>query len=376
MKNTLVLFLAGVLLVLLVSASCSLGKRGKSEMERMQTSLKDHGIDRFVFTNEQENTMLVVPAFGGRIIAASIGRENLFWTHPDVLKGQGGQRSWISPEGGPKGFLFKPDWSGSRNYSMMDPGNYSVVLHEENSRLVLENTFQVTSNDGLEEYDLTLKRDIRSLADPLQKKSEEGNLSYQYLGIDFMHQLRNNSSRPIEKLLALWCLIQVPPKGTMIVPVKTVEDGAWRGNYFEPTPAEYAAVNIDSYSFFLHGSQRYKIGFPPRSIEGVICYLRKGAGSGSSLIIMTFPFKSDAFYPDRPKEEKDSNGDAIQIYSHLEEGDRAFGELECHSWALDLPPGTKEAFPIRIMMYKASLDVLKKIGRELVCEGFGSARLF
>jgi hypothetical protein len=345
-------------------------------VKKIRSSLGEHGIESFVFTSDQDNQLVIIPEFGGRILSAYVGGKNLFWTHPDILKGQGGQRSWISPEGGPKGFLFKPDWSGNRDFSMMDPGNYSVVVGEENKHLILENTFQATSNDQKEEYDLTLIRDIKLLADPFQDHDEGKSYPYGYLGIDFVHKLRNNSSTTLDKLLALWCLVQVPPEGTMVVPVKTVEDNAWRGNYFEPTPQEYVAANSDSFSFFIHGSQRYKVGLRPQSIEGIICYLRKNQDKDHSLIIMTFPFRPDAVYPDKPKFDQETNGDAIQIYSHLEEGDLAFGELECHSWALELEPGGEEAFPIQIMMYKAPLEVLKKIGKMLVCQGFDTARLF
>jgi len=79
------------------------------DMSFIISVLKSHNIDYFVFSNSQGNKFLVVPQFGARILAVSVGGENLFWTHPDVLKGQGGQRSWISPEGGAKGFIFRPD---------------------------------------------------------------------------------------------------------------------------------------------------------------------------------------------------------------------------------------------------------------------------
>ncbi len=91
---------------------------------------------------------------------------------------------------------------------------------------------------------------------------------------------------------------------------------------------------------------------------------------------MMFPVMPEARYVDRPKVEQDTNGDAIQIYSHLETGALAFGEIECHSWGLELQPGGEKAFPIKIHMYKSSLDVLKKIGQELICARFDKAYLF
>ena len=78
------------------------------------------------------------------------------------------------------------------------------------------------------------------------------------------------------------------------------------------------------------------------------------------MVFMMFPVKPEGRYVDRPKQEQETNGDAIQLYSHLEEGPYAFGELECQSWGLDLQPGAEQAFPIKIYIYKDSLEVFTK----------------
>jgi len=75
-------------------------------------------------------------------------------------------------------------------------------------------------------------------------------------------------------------------------------------------------------------------------------------------------------------DEQETNGDAVQLYSHLKPGNLAFGELECQSWGLDLPAGGEAAFPVKIDMYKAPLEVLKKIGARVVCAGFAQAHIF
>jgi len=348
----------------------------KQEMEIITKTLNSHRIDYFLFTNNEGSKFLVVPKFGARILAVSVDGENLFWTHPDILKGQGGQRTWVSPEGGAKGFIFRPDWKGTRDFSRLDPGNYRATIYKENEHLVLSNTFTTSSNDGQENYDLTLTREFRFSEDPLKSIPAVNDLDYQYLGIDFVHKLRNNSKNVLDRILGLWCLIQVPPKGTMIVPVHGVKKEAWRGNYFEPIPGEYVRANPDSYSFFIHGSRRYKVGLRPEFAQGVIGYFSKTEAGHYSLVFMEFPVMPEAPYVDRPKMEQEINGDAIQIYSHLEKGPLAFGELECHSWGLELEPGKEAAFPIKIYMYKGALEVMKKIGTICVCPQFDQAYLF
>jgi hypothetical protein len=348
----------------------------KTDMNSIISVLKSHKIEHYILFNSQDNQFLVVPKFGARILAVSVGGENLFWTHPDVLKGQGGQRSWISPEGGTKGFIFRADWKGNRDFSIMDPGNYKVSFFKENEHLVLHNTFKTASNDGQEDYDLTLTREVRHEEDPLKDDPEFKGLDYNYLGIDFVHKLKNNGEAIHDRILGLWCLIQIPPRGIMIVPVHEAKREAWRDTYFEPIPSEYVKANADSFSFYIHGSQRYKVGIRPESSQGIICYLSKAKSGDFFVVFMIFPVKPKGRYVDRPKREQETNGDAIQLYSHLEKGPYAFGELECQSWGLDLQPGAEQAFPIKIYIYKDSLEVLQKIGKKLLCPQFDKAYLF
>jgi len=348
----------------------------KTDMNSIISVLKSHKIEHYILFNSQDNQFLVVPKFGARILAVSVGGENLFWTHPDVLKGQGGQRSWISPEGGTKGFIFRADWKGNRDFSIMDPGNYKVSFFKENEHLVLHNTFKTASNDGQEDYDLTLTREVRHEEDPLKDDPEFKGLDYNYLGIDFVHKLKNNGEAIHDRILGLWCLIQIPPRGIMIVPVHEAKREAWRDTYFEPIPSEYVKANADSFSFYIHGSQRYKVGIRPESSQGIICYLSKAKSGDFFVVFMIFPVKPEGRYVDRPKREQETNGDAIQLYSHLEKGPYAFGELECQSWGLDLQPGAEQAFPIKIYIYKDSLEVLQKIGKKLLCPQFDKAYLF
>jgi hypothetical protein len=371
-----------ILFVLLAVAGtlCLLGNANlieeRQDLRSIVDVLRTNKIEYYIFQNSQQNQFLVVPKFGARILQVSVGGENLFWTNPDILKGQGGQRSWVSPEGGAKGFLFKPDWNGTRDFSMLDPGNYKVLSSKDNEELVLVNTFRTTSNDGKETYYLTLTREIRLEGDPLKEDPDFRELHYQYLGIDFIHRLKNNSRTLLDKILGLWCLIQVPPKGTMVVPVSDVTREAWRATYFEPIPDEFVKANPDSFSFFIHGSQCYKVGIRSQSAQGAIGYICKAQSGGYSLVLMTFPVKPEGSYPDKPKAEQETNGDAIQLYSHLEEGTLAFGELECQSWGLDLPAGGEGAFPIKVYLYRAPLEMIKKIGKKLVCPQFDKAYLF
>ncbi len=376
MRGALSFFLAvlvGTGMFLLLMTGCASEEKA---MDSMISALKGQKIEHYIFTNGQGSRFLVVPKFGSRILAVSVGGENLFWTHPDVFAGQGGQRSWVAPEGGAKGFIFRPDWKGNRDFSMLDPGDYKVTSYQENELLSLANTFRATSNDGQENYDLTLTREIRLEEDPLLEDAGFEGLRYDYLGFDFVHKLRNNSGKTLDRILDLWCLVQIPPRGTMIVPVHDVQKEAWRTNYFEPIPDEFVKANPGSFSYYIHGSQRYKVGIRPESARGAICYLSKVKSGDHYMVFMIFPVRTEGRYADRPKEEQETNGDAIQLYSHLEKALLAFGELECHSWSFELRPGGEGAFPIKTYIYKGSLETLQKIGNKLIFPEFDKAYLF
>ncbi len=376
MRGALSFFLAvlvGTGMFLLLMTGCASEEKA---MDSMISALKGQKIEHYIFTNGQGSRFLVVPKFGSRILAVSVGGENLFWTHPDVFAGQGGQRSWVAPEGGAKGFIFRPDWKGNRDFSMLDPGDYKVTSYQENELLSLANTFRATSNDGQENYDLTLTREIRLEEDPLLEDAGFEGLRYDYLGFDFVHKLKNNSGKTLDRILDLWCLVQIPPRGTMIVPVHDVQKEAWRTNYFEPIPDEFVKANPGSFSYYIHGSQRYKVGIRPESARGAICYLSKVKSGDHYMVFMIFPVRTEGRYADRPKEEQETNGDAIQLYSHLEKALLAFGELECHSWSFELRPGGEGAFPIKTYIYKGSLETLQKIGNKLIFPEFDKAYLF
>ncbi len=348
---------------------------GWGDMEKMREALKKENINHYFFEKDKGTGFIVVPSFGARIIGAFIEGENLFWVHPDIKKGVGGQCTWISPEGGDKGFILKPDWSGNRDISMLDPGKYIVSSFRENKFIRLVNRFRATSNDGKEQYFLTVTREMSFAENPMDGTDIKDS-DLRFLGIDFTHKLKNNGGKLIDRIIALWSLVKINPVGTVIVPVDEPSDKCYRGNYFEPLPPEYVHINSDSISFFVHGSKRYKIGINPKCAKGVIAYISRDSKNEYYMVMMRFPVDKEGKYADRPKNEQETNGDAIQIYSHLERSPLAFGDLDCHSPALYLPPNKEEAFNIKIYIFKGSRKWILKVGEKLVCQNFSKAYLF
>src|SRR4030067_3768178 len=152
MKKT-AFFLAAFLFFWSAITSSAVALKASPSLDRIAGILAAHKIKYHIFANVRGNRFLVVPEFGARILAVSVGGDNILWVDPDVLKGQGGQRTWLGPEGGPKAFILKPDWKGFHDFSMLDPRHYEVGTLAENKILGISNNFRAVSNDGQETYD-------------------------------------------------------------------------------------------------------------------------------------------------------------------------------------------------------------------------------
>lgn len=142
-----------------------------------------------------------------------------------------------------KGFIFKPDWSGNRDFSMLDPGNCKVISYPNNQFISLKKSFRAISNDGKEDYNLELTREMSFAENPFEKDPDFKNSDLKFMGIDFVHKLKNRGEKILDRVIGLWALKQIIPQGTMVVPVRKSSPKAYRGNYFEPLPPEFVKLN-------------------------------------------------------------------------------------------------------------------------------------
>lgn len=372
------LLFAVVLIFMTAISSFAAAPQPSPGLDQIVRVLDSQKIKYYLFANGRGNRFLVVPKFGGRVLAVSVGGDNILWVNPDVLKGQGGQRTWLGPEGGPKAFFLRPDWKSYRDFSTLDPGHYEIKTFSENRILGISNNFRAVSNDGLESYDAMMTRWFQHLDDPLSADPAFKAMKYEFLGIKLGNNLNNNIDSKIKGILDFWNVLQVPANGTAVIPLTKVENAAWRGNYRGPVPEKNVKANPDSFSFLVKGGEDCKAGVKPQFLKntGTIGYIIKSWTPEPFLIVITFPVKQAEVYVDKPKAEQSTNGDAIQISSCREPGGLNFGELGCHSWAIDIEGKGVALFPVYYHIYRAPLPVLFKIGKKLVCPGFEKAFLF
>lgn len=333
-----------------------------SSMKDLVTYLDANGLESHTLCSEA-GSVVVVPAWGGRIEFLGTSDENAIWTPPDfAVQGddawnKGGARSWFSPEGGDNGIYFSDDWKTWQCPAQMDPGTYRV-LNASPSRIEMENIFRATSNDGTK-YHLAMGRDVE-----LDTAPEDIADSVRCVSVHFAHSYKNLGTRTIKKEIDLWHLVQLRPEGTILVPLRAGDAKPFR-NYFEPVPEDRVAVGEHCLSLRIDGARRYKLGVPAERATGHIGYLRN-SGETASLILKRFDIAPDGTYADRPEAAQNTNGDPIQMYNHLTGGAEAFGEIECHSPASTLQPGHGQVFAIQITLLEGPRDDVLASGSTLL----------
>ena len=302
---------------------------------------------------------VIVPAFGGRIMYAGFGADNHIFAAPDfdtpaMWQGNyGGLRTWLSPEGGPKGTYFSLDFKNWKCPASMDPGAFST-LSESSREVRLSNDFDVTANDG-SRFSLTIGRDMAVGERPTSISG-----AIKHMGIDFTHHLKNRGAETLDRVVDLWHLAQINPGGVIVVPTKGKPQ--WR-NYFQAIPADRYTEAADHLVVRVNGALRFKLGVPDVASTGRIAYLQPLSNGSALAIVKRFSVDANYVHCDRPEGKFDENGDGIQLYNHFTNDDNAFAEIECHSPAEVLRPGAGQSFPIRFDIMEGSIsDVLAAAG--------------
>lgn len=305
-----------------------------------------------------DGVAVVVPDWGGRVIFMGTGEANRLWTHPtlrtegDWAWNWGGARSWYSPEGGPRGAYFSPDWTEWSCPSAMDPGQYRAMPDADATQIRMANDFQLTTNDGTV-FELSLWREV------FAAEATEG-AETRRLPLRFIHSYRNLGERLIDKEIDLWHLVQIPPGGTILAPLKEGSGEPCR-NYFEPIPADRMAVRGNCLSVKIDGALRYKLGVSGRRSAGAVAYFRAEGGE-ASMLVKRFEVYPEGVYADRPQAAQDTNGDPVQLYNHMTADANAFGEIECHSPAVPLGPKEVQSFEITLTLIEGPRDAVLREG--------------
>ena len=277
---------------------------------------------------------LVVPRLAARVLAAGLDERNALWVSPSLercLEGldwnAGGQRTWLAPELGPRGFFGagESDWAVP---PALDPGAFRLE-EARSSSASCRGDCRIASADGAE-YRLEITRQVE-ISD-LPGKPPGGAVL-----LRIRHSLRNTGRTAIAACAGLWSIVQLPcsPEGTLLLP-----DLPYR-SYFGDLPAAWMSRQAGRLELRTAPGRRYKVGQRPPKPEARLAHRRREA-AGETLVLMRCPCSPEGLYLDGPLAEpgaKPGSGDALQAYNSPLSGREAFCELECHAPASRLAPG-------------------------------------
>jgi hypothetical protein len=266
---------------------------------------------------------LVVPGLAARVLGAGLGGRNAFWVSPQLescLEGRdwnaGGQRTWLAPELGPRGFFGaqEKDWGVP---PALDPGAYRLLESSPNSALCRSDC-RLRSADGTE-HRLQIERGVQLLEAPGQDPGSA-------VLLRIRNSLRNTDRKAIAGSVGLWSLVQAPcePEGSLFLP-----DLPYRQRFGE-VPSGWVRREAGRLVLRTAPACRWKVGQPPQGPEAAISQHRP-APDGGVRITLRCPTPAAGAYLD--------GGDALQVYNSPLCGREAFCELECHAPAPVLEPG-------------------------------------
>lgn len=313
--------------------------------------------------------MLTVPSLGARLLGAGIGEENALWVAPYFGRepweeggNAGGQRTWMAPEAGPRGF-FMPAGGGTWKVPPeLDPGDYRSPT-AAGDRGLWRNDFVARSADGVS-HRLAILRgaDIPSLS------TGPGGVAILRLGL--RRALENSGDGPLECRAALWDIVQVPcASGTLIL--IPVAEGSGRGSvrpYYYDLPPGTLGLSPGLVSLWARGGRAWKVGIDAGSSRGSIAALRRERlGEGLVLVALRFDVDPSALYLDRScweGETAPSNGDPVQAYGSPGLGDLAFAEIEAQAPAISIAPGERQTVRIALTVATGGEDAMRAFIRE------------
>ena len=197
----------------------------------------------------------------------------------------------------------------------------------------------------------------------------------------FTHTLKNLGTGTIGRdipFMGLWSLIQIPPGGTMIIPVKP--QGKRKAlpyrDYFNVIPPERMSFTGDVVTVKIDGNYRSKYGIAPWGAEERLAFLSKAdADRNGVLFVKEFSVEPGGTYLDHPWGKPSEYGDAIQMYN--DDGKMGgFAEIECHGPAKVLPENGVEKHTVTVLVYTGKLDELKKIAAKVLRRDIGTIKLF
>jgi hypothetical protein len=285
----------------------------------------------------------------------------------------GGERTWIAPETGPRGFFAGTDVSRWRVPAELDPGNYAEVPDSEEWRS-WRTELTAHAADGAS-FPIAITRSVR--IGQRQPRDPAG-----VLRLELRTTLHNVGPAAIDRRLGLWNIVQVPSAlpGTILIPLASNGKAAALRPYFVDLPRGVLRADKDILYLKAHGGARYKVGLPAASCAGCIAHLRPSrAGSEERFVCLRFTVDAAETYLDKPKHDPRSeaeNGDPLQAYNDPGREECAFSEIEAHAPTVRLAPAESQSFLMEMFLATAPAAGMTELAEMLLSRPLDRTLLF
>ncbi|MBN1837066.1 MAG: hypothetical protein JW820_14520 [Spirochaetales bacterium] len=371
-------------------------------IDALTESLKVAGLSALVLQASGGGRAVVCPELGAKLLGAGVDDENLLWVPQTLTPGQwcvGGQRTWLAPELGPRGW-FGAEESQWRVPPELDPGSYRALDRRAAPPTAVPSAAAARSGGSCafrahmslvradaSEVRVALERQISLLSggSPGPVRS---------LTIRVRQTLVNRGGRRLGREAGLWAILQVPSErdGTILAPLRRkapLQSGT--GSSLSPARLYFGQLPRGWLrgSAGLQGSKpgllcvralagaRYKLGLSAADTAGVVAFLRPSRVNRTlwTLVVQRCAVERAGHYLDRPPQELEGPGDVLQCYNH---GDSAlpFSELECHAPARVLAPRGRQRATVDYLFAKGPQNAVLAAAERAIGRTVDSGLLF
>ena len=296
--------------------------------------------------------------------------ENLLWTNP-ALSGNaatarravragewnlGGDRCWMAPE--IELFFEHPSKPNGDEYEVpadIDPGNYEVDREFEKGIALISSGTVKNRRTGIE-VPFHMMRSISLCASPLDTDG------VRFIGYEVSAALSIISPDEPASSYGLWFITQLPPGGTLAIPVCGAPELV---DIFDSNVAAHCRYRTGCVLFPIDGRSRHKLGISSANATGRIGYLRSTEQHQGTLIVRQAAVFPGAVYADFPGNARSRRDVAVQAYNDGGEFGR-YGEMEYHAVAASSENGFLARDVSRTWCFAGPLSRLQDIAETLL----------
>ena len=198
-------------------------------------------------------------------------------------------------------------WNSYEVTPSVDPGNYRVVLKDNEVRLITDG--KIRHHRLGRDCGIHLEKAFRLIPNPLRYECDAADLLQvvSYAGFEQIVSLTySDADSGFRPVLSIWDAINLPAPGHIFIP--TV-DKVRPKDFFEPTGPSHLQCFEGGVGFLFDGRERHKIAIRAMDLPaGRAAYFRKLTEDAYTIVIRNFFIDPSAEYVDTPWDDPTNRG--------------------------------------------------------------------